>query len=170
MAFCENFNPELLTDSLDPNGAIFSPQNANRVPPEPQPLSATSAWPAAAPAESMASKPAVFQGPLAICDGAVDLMPAEPKTLAKLEDALNWVASAKQATLKLKKNEGSVTYTHLKQQLDCRWLELLPLQAQLEHVKLSGKASVSGIRQVMKQASQCLLQVQELIKSIGALN
>ena len=172
LGFCENFNPELDTDFLDPKGALLNPQNVNRVPLEPQPLSATPAWPAAAPAApaaSSASKP-LFQGPLAICDGAVDLMPAEPKTLAKVEDALNWIASAKQATMKLKKNEDSVTYTHLKQQLDCRWLELLPLQAQLEHVKLSGKASVSGFRLVMKQVSQCLLQVQELIKSIAALN
>ncbi|CAE7237800.1 true, partial [Symbiodinium sp. CCMP2592] len=156
LSFCDNFDPELVSDSVRPESLSL------RVP-EPQPLQTGSIPSTFAP-------PAVLPGPLAICDGAVDLLPADSKTLGKVEDALNWIGSAKTATIKWKKIPDSVTYCRLKQQLDCRWESLLPMQAQLEHVKLSGKASQTGFRNVMKQVAQTLLQVQELIKSIAALN
>ena len=154
LAFCESFQPELVPSASFQDGDDLPPLQSSST---------------TAPSASLAASSRSSPIPLAICDGAVDLQPADPKVLGKVEDALNWLSTAKTATMKLKKLEGSVTYTNLKQELDATWEVLLPLQANLEQIRLCGKASLTKLKAVMKQFSQRLLQAQELIKSINAL-
>ena len=82
---------------------------------------------------------------LAICDGVLETDPAvpvpvDPKQLSKIDDALSWISQAKAATFKLKVAKNSSTFQHLKGQLDSKWESLLPLQLQLEQIKLTGQS------------------------------
>ena len=103
---------------------------------------------------------------LAICDGLLETdstvpVPVDGKQLAKIDDALSWINQAKTATFK---------FQHLKGQLDQKWEGLLPLQLQLEQIKLTGKVAHTSFKSLMVNVGSSLLEVQELLKSISVLS
>ena len=76
----------------------------------------------------------------------------------------------KAQTYKLKQVSGSNTWISLKERLDARWLELLPMQTALEAIKISGKCHLGNLKQTLKDLGEALLNLQELLKSLSALN
>ena len=112
---------------------------------------------------------------LAICDGVLETDPAVPvpvdaEQLSKIDDALSWISQATSATFKLKVAKNSSTFQHLKGQLDSKWESLLPLQLQLEQLKLTGKVAHTSFKSLMVNVGNSLLEVQELLKSISVLS
>jgi len=144
-AFCDNFEPEF--EALVPASSSGSVASAFATPTPPP-------------------------GPLAILDKQPDptMLPLlDPKLLERIDQALSWLAQAKQATYRLK-SSTSDTWQGLKGQLDAKWTQLLPLQSQLETFKLANKGSVTQVKAVLQSAATKLLETQELLKGLVALS
>ena len=109
---------------------------------------------------------------LAICDAprAAAQTPLDSVARERIEKALSWIAAVKAQTYKLKQVSGSNTWISLKERLDARWLELLPMQTALEAIKISGKCHLGNLKQTLKDLGEALLNLQELLKSLSALN
>lgn len=102
--------------------------------------------------------------------------PADPaislpeNVMGKVGDALEWVKKAKESVKKVLQSPVSGhTGQALKSQLKSKIEMVLRHQMALEEFRICASAPMSAVRQCLQETTQCLVEVQELIRAIHAL-